>query len=157
MPMSASSRIGEQWDEEKWVEYKYFDRARQWAKQMAPYQQKQHEIEDIAEAHRQTQVGQQYKAAVDTKMRELIQPCVALAAGDKSTFQVFLQIGKEGKLERMFGKSEGGSASPAGPCLGNKLTELHDKDQAVFPPPPEPSYWVRFDFDPADFAAVAAQ
>ena len=147
------SRIGEQWDEEKWVEYKYFDRARQWAKQMTPYQQKLHEIEDIAEAHRQTQVGQQYKAAVDAKMRELIKSCLGLVTGEVDKFHWFVQVGKEGTIESISGPLTG----PLGPCLGPKLKESYDKKEAVFPPPPEPSYWVRFDFDPADLAAVAAQ
>jgi hypothetical protein len=146
-------RIGEQWSETKWVEYKYFDRARQWAKGVAPFQQKQHEIEDIADSHSQTPVGQQYKAAVEAKMQELIKPCLGQATSGIVKFHWFLKVGKDGTIESVSSPL----TNELAPCLGPKLKEFHDSNQSLFPPPPEPSYWVRFDFDPADFARAAAQ
>jgi hypothetical protein len=42
----------------------------------------------------------------------------------------------------------GGGNSPLMSCLGHKINDFRVSKQAVFPPPPQPDYWVRFDLNP---------
>ncbi len=143
------ARIGDQWDEDTWELFEQFDRCRQWAKKNGP---RYRAAEESAEVNLRTAEGQQYKTAFDEKLHTWIQPCIEAAAGSMlGNFEVFIRVGKEGTIENI--KGLGGS--PVIPCLSRKLADFQEDNQAVLPPPPQPAYWVRFDFNPEHPASVA--
>src|SRR6266404_3335682 len=70
--------------------------------------------------------------------------CLDDAAGsDLGTFELLIKVGKEGTIEEI----TGGGNSPLMSCLGHKINDFRLSKQAVFPPPPQPDYWVRLDFN----------
>jgi hypothetical protein len=62
-----------------------------------------------------------------------------------------IKVGQAGTVDEI----AGGGLSPVMPCLGRKLNGFRQEKQVVFPPPPQPAYWVRLDFDQADAASAA--
>ena len=146
-------RIGEQWSEAKWGSSAYYDGARQWAKAMAPIQEKQQAVEESAAAAEATPEGMRYKAVVVEKFHEWAQACLDEMGSDSYKSEWIVQISPEGRVEHMFHQG----SSVIMNCLGQKLADIHTKNEAPFPPAPKPDYWVRFDFDPADFSRTAAK
>jgi hypothetical protein len=146
-------RIGGQWSEAKWGSSDRYDAARQWAKAMAPIQEKQQAVEESAAAAEATPEGMRYKAAVIEKFHEWAQACLDEMGGDSHKSEWIVQISPEGRVEHMFHQG----SSVIMNCLGQKLADIHTKNEAPFPPAPKPDYWVRFDFDPAEFARTAAK
>ena len=139
------ARIGDQWDEEVWQTSSYFESIKQWAKQVEPYMAANQSAEQAADANLHTPEGQRYKTAFDEKIRSWMQPCIEeLAGSDLGNFELLLKVGKEGTIEYLTGHGY----SPIMPCLGPKLDNFRMSKQAVFPAPPQPDYWVRFDLNP---------
>jgi hypothetical protein len=146
------ARIGDQWSESLWQKYSAFEEAKQWAKQMGPFMARKQAAEESAEANLHAAEGQRYKAAFDEKTHAWLQPCLDDAAGsDLGNFELLIKVGKEGTIEDI----TGGGNSRVMPCLGRKLNDFRQGKQAVFPPPPQPDYWVRLDFNPESSASAA--
>jgi Domain of unknown function (DUF4034) len=147
------ARIGDQWSEDIWRDSSVFESAKQWAKHVEPLMARKQAAEDSAAANLHTAEGPRYKTAVDETIHSWIQPCVAAlpATGDLGNFELLIRVGKDGSIVDM----TGGGASPITPCLARKLGEFRQANQAVFPPPPQADYWVRFDFNPENSGSVA--
>ena len=148
----AFVRIGDQWSEEIWRRSADFESAKRWAKQMAPYMARMQAAEESAEANLRVAEGQHYKTAFDEKIHTWVEPCVEAAVGsDLGKYELLIRVDKEGMIEDMLGVGN----SPVMPCLGRKLAEFRMAKQAVFPPPPQADYWVRFDLNPENSPSAA--
>lgn len=148
------ARIGDQSSEEVWRTSSDFQSAKQWANQMEPFITKKQAAEDTAEANLHTLEGKSYHATFAAKIETWMQPCVeALAGKDPRTFELLIKVGKEGTIDEI----TGGGDSPLMPCLGHQLNDFRLSKQAVFPPPPQSDYWVRFDLNPERLAAAESR
>ena len=145
------TRIGDQWDEETWIEKKDFDMAKNFTGFMA----KRLAIEAAADANMQTPEGLRYKASFEKRYKELVQQCVQPGGIDAGKFKALTSVGAKGTVEdiRIYWNS------PASHCIYEKLRALQQQKATVFPPPPLAPYWVRLDLDWAEFssAPVAAK
>jgi hypothetical protein len=139
------TRIGDQWSESVWQTSSDFESAKQWAQQVKPFVAKRQAAEESAETNLQTPEGQRYNAAFAEKIHTWMQLCTDDPGGSNSgKSELLLKVGKEGTIADMTG---GGSVSALTRCLGQKLNDFRLTNQAVLPPPPQPDYWVRYDFD----------
>jgi hypothetical protein len=146
------ARIGDQWSEEIWQDHSAIESAKRWAKQAAPYTAKRQAAEASAEANLQTTEGQNYNAVFAEKIHSWMQPCLeALNGAELGKFEFLIKVSKEGVIEDFSGSGN----SPVTPCLGNKIFEFRQGKQAVFPPPPEAGYWMRFDLNPENASSAA--
>lgn len=146
------TRIGDQWSEDIWQTSSAFESAKQWAKQMMAIINRKRPAEQAAKENLQTVDGQRYDAAFAEKIRTWLQPCIDQAAGaDMGNFELLIMVGKDGTIEDL----TGGGHSPLMPCLGHKLNGFRVGKEAVFPPPPKPAWWVRFDFNAEEPASAA--
>lgn len=144
-------RIGDQWSEGKWGTQSRYDSTKQWAKQWAPMMARQRSTEESAAANLRTPEGQRYQATVDEKIRPWIQSCLETSGGsDPGKYELLFRISKEGMVDDMLGSG----ASPAGFCLSRKIGETRQANQPAFPPPPQPAYWVRFDFSSGNWTSA---
>jgi hypothetical protein len=138
------ARIGDQWSEAIWQNPSALESAKRWAKQAAPYTARRQAAEESAEANLHTPEGQNYNAVFAEKIHTWMQPCLdAQTGGELGKFELLIKVGKEGAVEDFTGSG----TSPVMPCLGNKIIEFRQGKQAVFPPPPEANYWMRFDMN----------
>ena len=146
------AKIGDQWSEDVWKAESSFESSKEWAKHMAPMMARQRIAEEPAEANLQTPEGQRYKSAMEEKIHTLLQVCSAeSAANAPGTYELLIKVGKAGTVDDVMGLG----FSPAAFCLHNKLAEFRQAKQVVFPPPPQPDYWVRFDVVSENPAAAA--
>lgn len=138
------TRIGDQWSDNVWQNSPDFESAKQWAKQMAPIVARKRAAEEPAESNLRTPEGQRYNTAFADQIHTWMQPCVEeLKGSDLGNFELLIKVGKEGTIEEI----TGGGNSPLMSCLGHKINDFRLSKQAVFPPPPQPDYWVRYDFN----------
>ena len=98
-----------------------------------------------------TPEGKRYNAVFADKIQTWMQPCLQEASNDVRNFNLLLKVSKEGAIEDLSG---GGNPSSLTQCLGHELLQFKVSKQAVLPPPPQPDYWVRFDFNPEHAAAA---
>ena len=149
------TQMGDQWDEDTWQEYSAFEATQQWAQQMGPMVARKHAAEEPAEANLQTPEGQQYKVTLDEKMHVMTQACKEQTPGngDPGNYELLVKIGTGGTIEDMMGVG----SNRVGFCLAEKLAESRQSKLIVFPPPPQPAYWIRFDLDPEGPAAAASK
>ncbi len=148
------TRIGDQWSEEIWKTSSYYESSKQWAKQIADaVNAKRVDAEQSAGMNLHTSEGQNYNAEFAEKVTTLMEPCLEAAGSiDLPAFELVLKVGKDGTIEDMTGT---GVLSPLTKCLGHKLADFQKTKQAVFAPPPQPDYWVRFDFNPKQSTSAA--
>ena len=145
-------KIGDQWSEDIWQISSAFESAKQWAIQMRPFVAIRQTAEESAEANLNTPTGQLYKTTFDENIHTWMQPCVEASAGsDLGYFELLIKVGKEGEIEDI----NGTGASPLMQCLGHKLHDFQNSKQVVFPPPPQPDYWFRLDFDSESSTSAA--
>jgi len=138
------ARMGDQWSEDIWQDHSVIESAQRWAKQAAPYTARRQAAEASAEANLHTPEGQNYDAVFAEKIHTWLQPCLeAQTGGELGKFELLIKVGKEGMIEDF----SGSGTSPVTPCLGNKIMEFRQGKQAVFPPPPQADYWMRFDMN----------
>jgi hypothetical protein len=145
------ARIGDQWDENTWQSKSYFDSCRDSAKENAPVQAEIHSREDAAEANVSTPEGTAYQAVFDQRIKELMQPCTEPTEGKPITVELLIRVANNGKIENMVGVG----VTNASNCLMKQLAQFRLKDEALFAPPPKPSYWVRKDLPPDTTTPVA--
>jgi hypothetical protein len=150
------TRIGDQWDVETWSTKENFEKDRQWASDVAPYEAKIREIEATAAASEKTLEGARYKAAFEKTYRELLQQCVRSDGGSvpqwKGKFKTLISLGAKGTIEGFQIQSFG----PVVTCLATKLQSFKQESATPFPPPPQSPYWIELHQDWAEFAPVAA-
>jgi hypothetical protein len=146
------AQIGDQWSEDIWQTHSEFESAKKWAQQMGPFIARKQAAEESAEANLHGVNGQTYNAAFVEKIHAWMQPCIeALQGNDFRNFELLIKIGKAGTIDDI----TGGGDSPLMPCLGHQLNNFRLSKEAVFLPPPNPDYWVRFDLNPEDSASAA--
>jgi len=146
-------RIGDQWDEDIWQSSEAFESAKKWAKFVGPLMAKRHNAEEFAETNLHSAEGQHYQTVFAEKFQTWLQPCLEQVAGKELLyFELLTKVGREGTIDDMTG---GGEISPLTECLSHNLMDIQTSKQAVFPPPPQPDYWVRFDFHPEASASAA--
>jgi len=147
------AKIGDQWSEDIWQTSSSFESAKQWAKQMGPMAARRHAAEEHAEANLQTPEGRRYQAAFEEKIHAWKQACTQESAdSDHGKHELLAKVGKEGTVEDMTGIG----STRLGFCLARKLAESEVSKRAVFPPPPQADYWVRFDLNLEDAASAAS-
>jgi hypothetical protein len=148
----AFARIGDQWSEDIWQHSSVFESAKNWAKQMEPSVARNRSAEESAEANLHTPEGQRFNAAFADQIHAWMQPCAEdLAGADLGYFELLIKVGKEGTIDEI----TGGGNSPFMSCLGHKITGFRTSKQTVFPPPPRPDYWVRYDFNSENSTSAA--
>jgi hypothetical protein len=141
------ARIGDQWSEEIWTDFTTFESSRKWAKEAAPIGAKRQLAEESVKLNLNTAEGKQYNAIFAGQIHAWMQPCLeGLTDTDLRTFELLIQVGKAGTIDEINGVGD----SPIMPCLGQKIRGFRSSRQSVFPPPPRPDYWVRFDLAPED-------
>ncbi len=146
------AEIGDQWSEDIWRTHLEFESAKEWAKQMGPFIARKQTAEDSAEANLNALDGKNYNAAFALKIRAWMQPYIEASQGnDFRNFELLIKVGKAGTIDDI----TGGGDSPLMPCLGHQLNNFRLSKEVVFPPPPNPDYWVRFDFNQAASASAA--
>jgi hypothetical protein len=149
---TAFTRIGDQWSKDVWQKSSYFESSKEWAKQAESTVAKNKLAEEAAETNLHTPEGQRYAAAFAEKIRTWMQPCTEqLAGADPGTFELLVKVGKEGTLDEITGSGH----SDLMPCLGRKFNDFRTSKEAVFPAPPQPDHWVRFDLNPERSISVA--
>jgi hypothetical protein len=149
---TAFNRIGAQWSKDVWQTSSYFASSKEWAKQADATVARNRIAEEAAETNLHTPEGQRYAAAFAEKIRTWMQPCTEqLAGADPGTFELLVKVGKEGTLDEIAGSGH----SELMPCLGRKLNDFRTSKAAVFPVPPQPDHWVRFDLNPEKAVSLA--
>lgn len=141
----AFRRIGEDWSEATWKNQAYFESSRTWATQTAPQMAAQRIIEDEADRSLRAEGGLSYRAAFDKKFENLIQECMKTTGTDGQAFELLIQVGETGTVERLMTNP----STNVSDCLLQKLVEFQMARTAAFPPPPRASFWVRVNLDPA--------
>jgi hypothetical protein len=147
---AAFKRIGNNYDEEKWITEEFFKQMKEWAANMAPAEARSRKIEVEADANAQTPEGSAYKKQAEQAVTSLVQEC-AKGAEDKSRFGFMLQIGqdgipKDGWVEEITSVSR---------CLAKSMYDSSQKKEALFAKPPRADYWIKLTFDPG--VSVAAK
>jgi hypothetical protein len=68
-------------------------------------------------------------------------------------FETLIRIAANGSVEN----AQFNNTGPVVACIYKKVHSSQQDKSPLFPAPPMGSYWVRIDFDWAEFAPVAAQ
>ena len=144
-------RIGDNWDKEAWNEKQYFDGNKATAAQMGPMDAQSRVTRETAEANMKTPVGSEYRTLVEQKLADYVRNCVQDGNTDRQKFEMFVQVGKQGVVDNAWSPHPTNAAM----CVIQALAKTHFKEEAVFPPPPGPAYWLRLDVDPAILAVAA--
>jgi quinol monooxygenase YgiN len=144
------TRIGDQWDAEKWDDQEAFDAAKQWASYTAP-------MEAGAQAGMRTPEGVRYNVTFEKAYREMLQQCVSSDGGavnqSQGKFTAITRVTANGAFDF------GGIASrgPVVVCMYRKFHASHENGSPLFPPPPQAPFWVKLNLDWADFSPVATK
>jgi hypothetical protein len=139
----ALARIGDQWDEATWETSSNYESLKEWAKQAGAIMAKKQAAEASAETNVQSVEGRRYNTAFDDVVQAWVRPCVReTGGGDPGKFELLIKVGKEGAIADASGAPS--SSVPFNSCLGQKINEFRASKQAVFPPPPQPDYWVLY-------------
>ncbi len=144
-------RIGDNWEKEAWSEKQYFDGNKATAAQMGPMDAQSRVTRETAEANMKTPAGSGYRTVVEQKLADYVRNCVQDGNTDRQKFEMFVQVGKQGVVDNAWSPHPTNAAM----CVIQALAKTHFKEEAVFPPPPGPAYWLRLDVDPAILAVAA--
>jgi hypothetical protein len=148
----AFKRIGEDWDQEKWVTEDFFKQNRDTAAQLATLQAKSQAYRHEAEANMKTQEGQAYLSAFNTKLTAFEKSCSDQSGGDRAKFELLVQIGKDGGAEDAHTETP---PTPFALCIMRAMYDSHVRKQTPFPAPPKESYRLILEIDPAILNAAA--
>lgn len=129
--------IGDDWDPEVWHTKKWFDQAKEWASMRPARSDEVAEAQAAVEANMQTAAGQKYDEVIAAefpqKYADAMRTCVEAESSNLGNFDILLQVGTSGLVQRVLTSP----LSPVGSCLTPKL------DRGVFSPPPASLYWVK--------------
>ena len=81
------------------------------------------------------------------KFAGLVKKCQQSTSGDPTKFELFLQIAQDGEAQDAWPTK----MVPAVNCLMFELRRSHEAKEILFPVPPAPDYWLKFDMDTAMF------
>ncbi len=144
-------RIGDNWAKDDWGSEDYFKANENWAAAIAPGQARFRAIRKAADANMQNAQGLRYKKDFDQKFAKFVQPCVQTAGSDLARFEFMIKVGKQGTVEGLW--MPDGTAVAV--CLFQTLSQTELKKEKVFPRPPQPSYAVDLELDPANFLVAS--
>jgi len=148
------ARIGDQWDEATWETSANYDSYKEWAKQAGLIMAKRQAAEDSAETNVHTVEGQRYNAAFDEVIHAWVQPCMEEIGGaDPGKFELMIKVGKDGTIIDTSGYPA--KSFPFTKCLGTKIDNFRVSQKSVFPPPPQPDYWVLYHLKPENTPSAA--
>ena len=146
-------RIGDNWEKEVWNEKQYFDGNKATAAQMGPLDIRSGVIREAAESNMKTSPGLEYRKTVEQKLVDYVRNCVLPGDTNREKFEIFVQVGKQGVVDDAWSQHPTKIAI----CVIQSLAKTHFKEEAVFPPPPQPAYWLQLNMDPAIFAVAVKQ
>jgi hypothetical protein len=150
----AFARIGDQWDKETWETSENYESYKEWAKQAGLIVAKKQVAEDSAEANVRTAEGRRYNAAFDEVIHTWVRQCMEEIGGaDPGKFELLIKVGKDGTIAEMNGSPA--SSFPFTNCLGSKMNNFRASEKVVFPPPPQPDYWVLYHLNPENTPSAA--
>jgi hypothetical protein len=143
-------RIGDNWNKETWKTKQFFDQERTTSAQIAPFAARSRAIRKTAEDNMGTPKGAKYRQNVQQKLAKYLQKCVH-AEDSLDKFELFIQVGKGGSAE------DGWLPHPTkvSACIYQELGTSRLRGEIPFSPPPQPSYWVKLELDPASFVVAA--
>lgn len=145
-------RIGDQWDDDTWANEEAFKKVKRWAADIAPAAEQERTLEVSAEANEHTPEGARYKIAFEKAFREMLQQCVKTDGGSVAQwggeFETLVDLSAKGEVENLQIQSNG----PVVMCVYKTLGKLRQAGTTPFPPPPQPSYWLKLSMDWAEFA-----
>jgi len=139
----AFKRIGDNWDRDTWRTEAYFNQNKTWATASAPRLR--------AERNALSAEGKQYIADVERRLAPVLAHCMEEPSRDPAKFHLLIQIAQDGSPEKP-GLIEPGAMSS---CVVGELLRARDRHDILFPPPPQPSYWLFVELDPSAFSATA--
>jgi hypothetical protein len=149
---AAFKRLGDGWSEDVWGSEAYFKQIRDTAAQVAPMQLRARADQKEAEGNMQTPAGAAYRKQVEPKLTSFEQACLKDASGDVHKADLYLKIGKDGSVENAETLKPPDAFTV---CVMRALYLSYTQKQAPFAPPPQPSYWLVVEVDPATLAASA--
>jgi hypothetical protein len=137
-------RIGDNWDNDVWRTENWFKQNRDTAAKTAPLDARSHAIKQEARDNMKTPEGATYQKAFKQEFAAIEKSCVEKAESDRSTFELLIQVGKDGgaqdvKLTR---------GTELAHCLVQAVYVSRTKKETPFPPPPHAPYWVIVEVDP---------
>lgn len=149
---SAFKRIGNEWNEDKWVSEGFFQGQRTIAAQFAPFQLKARAFRAEAEANMKTAEGKAYRMAFDPKLAAFEQPCTNEINSDPSKFEFFVEVGEHGEANDAHTERQPNAFAM---CMMKGIYAAHLKKETPFPAPPKVPYRLIVEIDPAVLTAAA--
>jgi hypothetical protein len=149
---AAFKRVGDGWSEDIWGTEAYFKQIRDTAAQVAPMQLRARADKKEAEDNMLTPAGVAYRKQIEPKLTSYEQSCLKESSGKVHKADLFLKIGKDGSVE---------NAETLTPpdvfttCVMRTLYQTFTRKETPFAAPPQPSYWLVVEVDPAMLAASA--
>jgi hypothetical protein len=147
---AAFTRVGENYDIEKWITEEYFNQMKTWASEFAPFEARSRKIKGEAEANALSPDGPAYQKKVEQALAGAVQTC-AQGAINKSRFEFMIQISGDGVPKDGWAQDP----TPVGQCVLKSVFESSAKKEAIFAKPPRADYWMKLAFDPG--VSVAAK
>ena len=146
---AAFKRLGDNYDESKWMTKDYFNQMKGWATQFAPLEARSRVMMQEATANAVSPAGPPYQKNVEQSLAKMVQQCAASTA-DHAPFEFMVQISAEGIAK------DGWMGHPTviGNCVLKQIYDSSVKKEAMFPAPPHADYWMKLVLDPAVSVAI---
>lgn len=141
----AMKRIGDNWDPDVWGSEKYFEQTKEWAATVGPLEEHSRAVMREAEANEKEPGGSAYKSLVEARFSQLVRTCVDQPSADTTKFVFMLMVAKGGIPQNGWFPITTGMTE----CIMKQLITAQVKNDAIFPPPPKDSYWLKLEMDPA--------
>ena len=148
---SLFKRIGDQWNEGKWVTEGFFKGERDIAAQVAPMQAKARAFRLEAEENMKSAEGQAYRVAFDPKLAVFEQPCLSEINGDPSRFELLVEVGENGAANEAHTEAQPNAFAM---CIMKGVYAAYLKKETPFPPPPKVPYRMILEIDPTTISAA---
>jgi hypothetical protein len=149
---AAFKRIGDGWSEDIWGTEAYFKQVKDSASQVAPLQLRARADQKEAEDNMLTPAGAAYRKQIEPKLTGFEQSCLKESTGTAHPADLFLKIGKDGSVENAETLKPPDAFTT---CVMRALYQTFTRKETPFAPPPQPSYWLVVEVDPATLAASA--
>ena len=133
--------IGDAWEPGIWHTEELFHQAREWAWNTGAPAKELAEAQAAAEANLRTAAGKEYDqkvaAAFEARYSDAVGSCVAKETAKPAKFDLLMQIGANGLMQRIFSSPQ----TPVGDCMVRTLTAR------MLTEPPKALYWVKISMD----------
>jgi hypothetical protein len=147
---AAFKRLGDGWSEDIWGTEAYYKQIRDTAAQVAPLQLRARADQKEAQDNMLTPAGAAYRKQIEPKLTSFEQACLKDATGALQKSDLFLKIGKDGSVENAETMKPPDAFTV---CVMRALYLSYTQKQTPFAAPPQPSYWLLVEVDPATLAA----